>query len=67
MVLLDRRESSYNDFGMPLHDHRLVPGWYGQAHGMVYLAPNRKQIESGELLKPKLVVLRSEADILAPK
>ena len=63
---LDRRESAYNDFEMPLHDRRLVPEWYGHADGMVYLAPTRKQIESGELLKRKLVVLRSEVEILAP-
>ena len=64
---LDRRESSYNDFEMPLHERRLVPEYYGQANGMVYLAPSKKQIESGELLKRRLVVLRSEVDILAPK
>ena len=64
---LDRRESSYNDFEMPLHERRLVPEYYGSKDGMVYLAPSKKQIESGELLKRRLVVLRSEVDILAPK
>ena len=64
---MDRRESSYNDFEMPLHERRLVPEYYGQADGMVYLAPSKKQLESGELLKRRLVVLRSEVGILAPK
>ena len=64
---LDRRESAYNDFEMPLHERKLVPEWYGQEDGMVYLAPNLKQIESGELLKRKPVVFRSEVEILAPK
>ena len=64
---LDRRESSYNDFEMPLHERRLVPEYYGSKDGMVYLAPSRKQIESGELSKRRLVVARSEVDILAPK
>ena len=64
---LDRRESSYSDFEMPLHERKLVPEYYGAKYGMVYLAPSKKQIESGELLKRRLVVLRSEVDILAPK
>ena len=64
---LDRRESAYNDFKMPLHDRRLVPEWYGHADGMVYLAPTQKQIASDALRKRKLVILRSEVEILAPK
>ena len=64
---LDRRESSYNDFEMTLHERTLVPEYYGSKDGMVYLAPSKKQIESGELLKRRLVVLRNEVDILAPK
>ena len=64
---LDRRESAYNDFEMPLHDRRLVPEWHGHANGMVYLSPTQKQIASGALRKRKLVVLRSEVVILAPK
>ena len=58
---------AHNDFEMPLHDCRLAPEWYGQADGMVYLAPSRKQIESGELLKRSMVILRSEVGILAQK
>ena len=64
---LDRREASYSDFEMPLHERRLVPEYDGSKDGMVYLAPSKKQIESGELLKRRLVVLRSEVGILAPK
>ena len=64
---LDRRESAYSDFEMPLHDRRLVPECYGHADGVVYLAPTRKQIASGELRKRKKVVLRSEVEMLAPK
>ena len=64
---LDRRESAYNDFEMPLHDRRLVLEWYGHADGMVCLAPSQKQIATGALRKHKLVVLRSEVEILAPK
>ena len=64
---LDRRELAYNDFEMPLHDRRLVPEWYGHADGMVYLAPTQKQIASGALRKRKLVVLRSEVGLFAPK
>ena len=64
---LDRRESSYNGFEMPLHEHKLVPEYYGSKDGMVYLAPSRKQIKSGELFKRRLVVSRSEVGILAPK
>ena len=63
---LDRRESAYNDFEMPLHDRRLVSEWwYGHADGMVYLAlaPTQKQIARGALRKRKLVVLRSEVEI----
>ena len=41
--------------------------YYGSKDGMVYLAPSRNQIESGELFKRRLVVSRSEVDILAPK
>ena len=64
---LDRRESSYSDFEMPLHERKLVPEYYGAKDGMVYLAPSKKQIESGELLKRRMSILRSEVDILAPK
>ena len=64
---LDRRESSYNDFEMPLHERTLVPEYYGEKNGMAYLAPSKKQIESGELPKRRLFVLRSEVGILAPK
>ena len=64
---LDRREKSYNDFEMPLHERKLVPEYYGAKDGMVYLAPSKSQIESGELLKRRLMVLRSEVEILAPK
>ena len=39
---LDRRESSYNDFEMPLHERTLVPEYYGAKDGMVYLAPSNK-------------------------
>ena len=45
---LDRRESPYNDLEVPLHERKLVPEYYGAKDGMVYLAPNKKQIESGE-------------------
>ena len=43
---LDRRESSYNDFEMPLHERRLVPEYYGQADGMVYLAQARSKLRA---------------------
>ena len=43
------------------------PGLSGRPHCKVYLAPSKKQIESGELLKRRLPILRSEVDILAPK
>ena len=56
----DRRESPYNDFEMPLHERRLVPEYYGQVNGMVYLAPSKKQIESSELLKRRLVASGTE-------
>ena len=52
---------------MPLHERKLVPEYYGSKDGMVYLEPCKKQIESDELPKRRLVVLRSELDILAPK
>ena len=64
---LDRRAASYTDFEMPLHDRRLVLEWYGDADGMVYLAPSQKQIASGALQKRKRVILRSEVELLAPK
>ena len=64
---LDRRESSYSNFEMPLHERKLVPEYYGARDGMVYLAPSKKQIESGELLKHKMPILRSEVGILAPR
>ena len=64
---LDRREAPYNDFEMPLHERTLVPEYYGEKNGMVHLAPSKKQFESGELLKRRLLVLRSEVGILAPK
>ena len=51
---LDRRESSYNDFEMPLHERTLVPEYYGAKDGMVYLAPSKRQLASGELLKRTL-------------
>ena len=50
-----------------MHERKLVPEYYGAKGGMVYLAPSKKQIESGELLKRKMPILRSEVDILAPK
>ena len=61
------RESSYSDFEMPLHERKLVPEYYGAKDGMVYLAPSKKQIESGELLKRRLSILRGEVGILSPK
>ena len=64
---LDRHQSTYNDFEMPLHKRRLVPEWYGQEDGMAYLNPSRIQIAGDVLVKRSMLILRNEVVILAPK